>query len=759
MTPLLEQVPNTRFMYSSGPAHQLYIYKFGENVFYDSAKVAEKKEDIVEKFDKKIEETEKEAKEQRLVARKLRKVAKKDKTLREGNLLMRWGEPLSVYDSAKSEQTIESMSNYMKSLGYYANKVSYSTEIKGKEGEKINVKYNVTPGEPYVIDSLQMHIPDWRVKELITSFNEGHHLRKGQVLKTINISAERDRIYNIMINSGYYEFSKSQIHFEIDSVTLGSPKSLIVRQVIASPADRYYHKKYVVDSVIFVTDAGGSTAKGIPNEEYKDITYTYGRFKYSSKILNWHNQLYPGFEYKRNVVLETQRQLSYLDNFKFINVNFDTLGSEFVAHIFTSPADRYQTSTETGFSVTQGLPGPFATVNLKNRNLFHGLEITELNTFFKLEGNPGVTTQEATYSSVQYGTELSITFPQFLSPLGRFYKKRIAKFNPRTRFALAFNREDRLNEYNRSQLNATTSYIWKVQDHVSYTLTPMMIGYIDSQTEPAFQAVLDELSQTSKSFASTFNSSFVSAGSFTLTVNDNYGVTRNSNYFQFYTEVGGHLLSLFGQDPFGPELEYFKYSKVKFDIRRMHQVNRRTSIAMRLNIGAALPYGDNEALPYEKYFFGGGSNSVRAWKPRRLGPGAFGIIDDSGNVDYTREQPGDLFFEANAEIRHRLPNSFVNLALFMDMGNIWLLRSQTVDPSLDPEGDDGIFNAETFLSEIAVGSGFGLRFDLSILIFRLDLGWKLLDPAQPPGKRWVGDDIFPKPLRSVNWNIGIGYPF
>ena len=758
MDPLLEQKPNTRFLSSAGPAHLVAIYEFGEKAFYDSARIAEKRKGILEKFNKKIVENEKENKERRLIARKLRKVSKKDRALLEGNQIMRWGEPIRVYDSSLCVETVTKMKNYLNSLGYYAHKANYKTKTTGKDNKKVNITYNIKQGEPYVIDSLITYIPDWRLKELVGSFAEFSELRKGQVLKQRNLSAERDRIYELLVNRGYFEFSKDQIHFEIDSVTL-SNKKLILRQIISSPTDKYYHKQYVVDSVIFITDAGGSQARNLPNEAYKGVIYNYGRFKYSPKILNWHNQLYPGLVYKRNSVLETQRQLSYLDNFKFINVNFDTVGTKFIAHIFTSPADKYQSSIEAGFSVTQALPGPFATVNLKNRNLFNGLEIMELNTFFKLEGNPGVASDAATYSSVQYGSELSITFPQFLSPLGRFYKKKIAHFNPRTRFGLALNRENRLNEYNRSQINANTSYIWKVQDHISYTFTPMILGYINADIDPQFQkSVLDELSATSNSFASTFRSSFVSAGAFQLTINSNYGLTKNSNFFQFSSEIGGNSLLLFGKEPFGDQLEYYQYVKAKVDLRRMHQVNPRTSVAMRVNIGVALPYGDNKALPYEKYFFGGGSNSNRAWKPRRLGPGSFGIPDDNGKIDYAREQLGDILFEGNVELRQKL-SGFIDWALFMDIGNIWLLQSETIDPTLDPEGDDGVFRFDSFYKEIAVGSGVGIRMDMSFLIFRLDMGWKFVDPAQPRGKQWVANKIFPKPLSTGSFNIGIGYPF
>ena len=758
MEPLHKQKPNTRFLWSGGPAHRVGLYQFGrKNILfkYDSIKIAAKKETLIAKFDTKLSKNNRPDKEKRLLTRKQRKIDKKDRVLIEGNQFMRWGEEVVIYDSMKTLETIRAMRNFLNSRGFYANKIKYETRLNGKENKIVNLTYLIDKGPAYIIDSIEYEIPDWRVRELIMSFNENFTLKKGQPLKQDNLSAERDRIYNLMVNRGYYQFSKDQVHFQIDSVTLGNNR-LIVKEVIDSPKDKYYHKKYVLDSVIFVTDAGGSQTQNIPNEVFNRVTYNYGRFRYSPKILDWHNHIYPGKIYQRNSVVETQRQLSYVDNFKFINVNFDTLNNKLIAHVFMSPADNYSTSTEAGFSVTQGLPGPFASLQIKNRNLFRGLEITEFNGYLKLEGNPGITDSKATYSSVQYGGSVSVTLPQFLTPLGRFYKKRIAQYNPRTRFGLSFDREDRLNNYERSIVTLNASYIWKEEDHVSWTVSPAVISYISSNLNPGFKQEL--INEASPSFVSTFQPSFVSSGVAQLIINDNYGNSGDSDYLQFSLEFGGHLLSLFGQKPFGSGLEYFNYTRANIDLRRLHEIHSKLSVAMRLNVGMAFSYGLNRAVPYEKYFFGGGSNSQRAWRPRRLGPGAFGQINDDGSVNYNREQPGDLLIESSFELRQKL-YGFIDGAFFVDAGNVWNINSQLVNADEDPEGDNGIFDPETFLSEIAVGSGLGIRFDLSFLIFRLDLGWKLVDPAKPVGKRWVGSRIFPKPFSNATYNIGIGYPF
>jgi len=756
---LFEQQPNTRLLIPSGPAHLVYIYELGKR-HLDTAKQNRKKKELVIKYNSKLVKAKREKKKKKLLEKQLQKTDKIERVLKEGNQLMRWGEPLSILDTNKILLTKDKIFQYLNSYGYYGNQIDILEKTKGRDTSKVEINYLINKGPGYVIDSIQLVIPDEKVKALFMKNKEQATLTKS-IIRQVNLTEERDRVYQMMVNNGYFSFSKDLVYFQIDSVSLG-PQKLLVREVINNPANKDGHKIYEIDSVIFVTDSGFDITHQHDNETFKNTTYTFGRFKYSTKILDWHTYLYANRLYRRDAVLETQRQLSYLDNFKFINVNFDTLGGKFTAHIFTSPADRYQTSTEVGFSKTQGLPGPFANLNIKNRNLFRGLEIVELNTHFKVVGLESVSNENSTYSSLQYGSELSITFPQFLSPLGRFYKKKIAQYNPRTRFGLAYGFEDRFNEYKRTTFNTSMAYIWKIQDHVSYTLTPLDVSYIESKTDSTFQVFLDDLSLSGNSYANAFNSAFVSSVSFQIVVNNNYGESRGSSYMQFNMEAGGHLFSLLGENPFNRSLEYYKYSKASVDLRKTFFINRQTTVATRLNVGVGVPYGTNKSLPYVKYFFGGGSNSLRAWKPRRLGPGAYGIIDidETGleTVDYQREQPGDMSIEMSAEIRQRL-FGFVNWALFVDAGNVWLLNSETVNPALDPEGDDGIFKFNSFAKELALGSGFGLRFDLSFLIFRVDLGWKLIDPAQPLGKRWVANKIFPNPITKTEFNIGIGYPF
>ncbi len=153
-------------------------------------------------------------------------------------------------------------------------------------------------------------------------------------------------------------------------------------------------------------------------------------------------------------------------------------------------------------------------------------------------------------------------------------------------------------------------------------------------------------------------------------------------------------------------LQYFRYTKGSFDIRKYFPNKNENTLAFKLKAGLAYPYGINEVLPYEKYFFIGGNNSMRAWRPRRLGPGSYALIDPDGSINYSFEQPGEILLEASAEWRFNIV-SFFEGAFFIDAGNVWRLNPVPTLPG-------GEFKTDRFYKEIAIGAGYGIRLDFSL---------------------------------------------
>lgn len=789
-TALYDQKRNSRVIFGWYPfTHLAHLYKLGENgwIFkgYDQQKAIAQRDTLAVKYDRKIAEAKNDQKRLKLRNKKAKKYDKKNRKVKQGNQLMRWGEPLAIYNHNSSRVTTEKIDQLLQAKGYFDAVVEIDTAnydslgpvgkfgrnlrnwVSGWFGEKdryVNLEYHVDLNTRYVIDSIQHSIEDTVLQALIFDNIKDSPLEKGYYDQE-TLTKERDFIYDLAVNNGYYEFSKQYIGFQIDSVQLGKD-TVIVREIVKNPPGKNEHKIFYLDSIVFVTNASVSETYNRTQEKYRDITFSFAKSRYSTKVLEWRIPLEQDDPYSRDLTIETQRQLSYLDNFKFININYDTTGNYFVANIFTSPFDKYQTSSEFGLSRTQGKPGPFVSINLKNRNTFRTLEILSFDANAKLEDLQSVredTGFKGNYTSRQFGAEAAISFPQFLFPLGSYYKNKIGSFNPKTRISFGFSFEDRVEEYRRLIYRGTWSYSWQVRDQVKYTLTPIQLSLTDATTTPVFQSFLDSLSENNNPYNLAFESAIVSTTAFQLDLSiGDYSSGQDGGYIRLNAELGGNLNNILGDSFFGDSLTTYQFAKSQIDLRKIERLTRNTNLAFRLNVGMAYPYGDNNALPYEKYFFAGGSSSIRAWRPRRLGPGAYGVFleDDEGNttdlIDYRREQRGELLIESSVELRQDLVG-FLEGAIFVDAGNIWQVRNSLVGQ--DAEGDDGVFRFNDFLQEMAVGTGIGLRFDLQFLIFRVDLGMKLFDPAQRRGDRFVGNEIFSNFSRNSEINIGIGYPF
>jgi outer membrane protein assembly factor BamA len=609
--------------------------------------------------------------------------------------------------------------------------------------------------ESYSIDSLLFEIADTRIDSLVKGNSQKYLLKKGNRYDQAVLTAERGRLYELMSNNGYYDFSRQYISFAVDSASLPT-RGVIIKTIILNPPNSTRHKVFTLDSVFFTTD---SDIKGLTaprqKESYNGVIYRYYFKQYSKKIIDWRQFLYPGDLYSKENTFETQRQLSNLDIYKFINIKYDTTGGFFTANIFTSPLKKYQVSSELGVNVSQGLPGPFVNASLKVRNVFRGLESMSLSGKFGVEGVASATDQSNVYSSVEYGTNLSLVFPQFLFPLGKPLKSRLGSYNPRTTLTAGLNYTDRP-EYLRNNINMRIDYSWQKSTRRQFTFTPGDFSFIDSQVSNAFDSLLTIFAQNGNNLKNSFLPSFVSSSSAAIVYNfNNYGNNqKNSSYLRLFIENGGLLLNFFNEEPFGKKLEYYQWIKLSADYRAIRPI-KQSSVAYRIHLGVAYATGANETLPYEKFFFAGGSNSLRAWRPRRLGPGSYKQTDENGNVITSFEQPGDIILESSVEYRHKI-FGFVNGAVFFDLGNVWTIREDQNRPGSQ-------FKAGSFINDIAVGAGYGLRFDFSFLILRFDASVKMYDPSRSANGAFIWQtnyDLQKYPARNeITLNIGIGHPF
>jgi outer membrane protein assembly factor BamA len=501
----------------------------------------------------------------------------------------------------------------------------------------------------------------------------------------------------------------------------------------------------------------------------------------------------PGQLYNLNRTQRTTRQLSTLDMFRFNNVSYskvelpkapaDTLasprGTDYYldALVTSSPSPRFGETTEIGGTYVAEKAGPFGNLRLKWRNPFHGAELLELSGRVGFEGqynrlgsaDANSTDLNSVYT-VQYGITAALLIPKFVVPfgLGNFLRS----YQPRTRISLS-DTYTKTPFYTRTNAEFTFDYLWQTSPYQQYIFTPIDLALVNTPVlREDYQKQLALLRQQGSPLYQSFRSIYEPSFSFTSVYNSNdLNQTRNAHYLRLFAEVGGLTRDLYrnqewfrGRGDRDTQLEVYDFAKIAVDYRRYYRTSPQTYLAWRLNGGVAhaltrTPTTDNSVsppattnlftIPYDKYFFVGGSNSVRAWQPRRLGTGAYGTRKANGDRDYITEQPGELLLEGSVEYRFPV-YSFIKGALFTDFGNVWTLQTDPARPGAE-------FNFNTFAKQFAVGSGIGIRFDFTFLILRFDIATKVYDPTDPAP--WVIRDVLSRTANQTALNIGIGYPF
>ena len=323
---------------------------------------------------------------------------------------------------------------------------------------------------------------------------------------------------------------------------------------------------------------------------------------------------------------------------------------------------------------------------------------------------------------------------------------------PKTTLSFSYNYQRRP-EYVGTIANFTYNYNWKPfkQKYIRLTFTPSEINFVKVFLDDEFRTRLQNSGNPIS--LKRYEPLFVNSIQFNLVYNDQESTQkRNFSYFRFDVETGGNIPTLYNQLAGTEQLEdgtyekfgirYAQYWKTNADYRYYKRTGVLSKLVARTFIGFGQPYGNSKVLPFVKSFYGGGVNDIRAWRTRRLGPGS---IPDS--LESKIDQTGDMKIEFNLEYRYNV-YKYLNAATFLDAGNIWLLKK-------DPTAPGANFEFNRMIPDMALGGGFGLRFDFSFFVIRLDAAYPLYDPAIS-GDRWL---IKNPQLKEITINFGVGYPF
>lgn len=685
--------------------------------------------------------------------------------LKEGNFFMRTiGEAPSLFDTTNISKTVSQMHLYLNSKGFFKNTVSYDTTRLGKN---YFVKYIIHEGSPSMVDSIKYAIEDTTVAKVLAFSQMETLLKTGTRYDEKVLNNERERINKFLKENGYYDFTRQYINFEIDTTDISK---LILTLMIDLPPNGNKHIRYQIDKVNYYFDYSKTNKIVKDSASLNDIQYFFYNATYSSRVLNSKNSLIPGSFYSYSQSQNTQKNIANLEMFKFVGVNFiksDTSGNKLTAVINATSLPKYQLSDEWGVNVGQGqgYPGPMANLTFVDRNIFGGCEIFDINLRGSVEGQPSLTKLNQVYTTYEYGGSVAITSPKVLIPTR--FKYRFNNNNPKTKYVFSYQNTIR-NEYTRGIIKGSINYLFQKGKFSRITVTPLDLSVVNTTSvEKTFQDKLNELKQKGNNLQNSFSRSFIS--NFTINYqfsNADNQVNKTSSYLKISGEIGGltlHLLNnAFGdqnniilEDGEFLKLKVYNYIRFAADYRKYIAVGKNRTVAFRLNGGYITPYGGSKDVPYEKYFFAGGSNSIRAWQPRRLGPGAYAEYNSvTGKYSYETERQGTILMEGSIETRFKIIK-FVDGALFIDAGNIWNNLSDSVTISS--------FQPSTFFKQFGVGAGYGLRFNFTFFIVRFDFGYKIWDPSRPVNERYRGNKItFKSPLGETDqmvFQLGIGYPF
>ncbi|WP_375446108.1 BamA/TamA family outer membrane protein [uncultured Fibrella sp.] len=720
---------------------------------------------------------------------------KTQKYIEKGNWWMRnFGEAPVYYTKADAEANTTKMQLFLRKKGFYRAKATYTVDTLADK--RVRVNYAVSEGVPDVIRAISYQIPDKRIDSLV-GYSLGSALIKvGDRLDEAQVLAEAVRIEELLRNSGYYGFSRQYIKPSGRDFAGAAPGDSLswpveLTMTILNPPGKNSHPVYYVGDVQMTLARDPKLATDTVRRN--GIQYFLEQGMYSTRLLDTKIALRPGSLYRLRDYSDTQRQLFLLNQFRFANVNFtDTTGRRLRTVITATPLDKYDITTELGATVLyygQGFPGPYANASLRVRNLFGGLETFEISARFGLEAQLGFAADSVLYSQ-EFGLTTSLLFPQILFPgKARFLFNTL---NPRTQLSVGYTITSRP-DYTRRNLRATMTYLWQRTQAQQFNLSIADVNYLQAAIQNTsvgqqFEKSLEDLAAQGSTIRNSFRNAFFSSVSFGYTYNTNIlGQNKRANFFRATAESGGTTLNFLKTSAVesltqSTGLQFYKYLRTNIDYRHYLPIAPRALLAFRANAGLVFGYGENQTAPYEKRFFAGGSNSVRAWLPRRLGLGAsyprstvladgttapVFADDKSGQFDYRFEQPGDVLIEGSAELRARLFKfvADVNGAVFVDAGNVWLLR----DPGNNP---NAVFRPGTFYEQLAVGTGLGLRLDFSFFVLRFDFAVKAYDPSrryvdaatgQLVDERFILNKFSFKNAFSgtnpVNVVFGIGYPF
>ncbi|HIR33694.1 MAG TPA: BamA/TamA family outer membrane protein [Candidatus Coprenecus merdigallinarum] len=679
------------------------------------------------------------------------------------------GQAPVVFDPALMEDSRDNISTHLKYTGYYGSHVQAIASVLNRQTV---VDYLVTLGKQYPIKSIYYEVDNPDLAEEIFKDTVNSLIQRGKPLSEDLLDKESERSAAYLRNQGYYEFSKNFYFFAADTVSVQD--SALLRISVrnyprgGSPDEAVRHRRFyfgkveiypVSDNIRYRASVASRIPQVLDTVNYGDITILYDKKRrIRPSMLDKMNRIVPGELYNESIVNNTYQRMSNLRIYNSVSVELtkaDTNTVDCSIRLIPSKTHGYKVNLEASTNST-GLIGISPSISYYNRNIFKGGEWLSLS----VSGNFQFSVRNSTRAT-EFGANAGLSFPTFVLLPDRMFKNII----PRTDIELSYNFQRRP-EYTRNMIGANFGWSWSSQSNKFYfKVVPLQINIVNL---PVYSDSFLE-SLTNPFVREAYKNHFEAGLGFDLQYSSDPSINPANSYFKadFQFDIAGNLISAF--NPLMPvdssgfrtiwNSPYSQFVRGELSLVYTWKFGRdnKQALAVRGLGGIGYAYGNSAKMPFERLFWAGGSNSLRGWTARSVGPG-------SSRMDRTfsiPNQTGDMRLEANIEYRFPLFSIFRG-AVFADWGNVWNLERTGRHESMGGgSGEDhsteelSYFRWGDVFRTSAFSAGAGLRIDLNFVVVRFDVGIKLYDPATqlwPNIRTWFSRGGYA-------FQFGIGYPF
>ena len=722
------------------------------------------------------------------------------------NWLKKTGEaPVIVKESKTLKSEIQLKKYYFNNGWFNADITSKTTKLENK---KATVDYYVETGEPYIIDSITTKIASPVVDSLYELTKNKSYILQNKQYRTQTFNSEKERITTELRNSGVYHFSQDYVYFEMD--TVNTNKKVNVQLQILDRAIRVQDtilrepfNIYKIKDVNVITDYSYEKRDSTLNDSlvFKDYNlYSIGKMRFRPKAITDAIFITPNDVFRDRDRSNTFRHVNNLQTFKHPSIDYvENADTTLTANILLTPLKKFglNFSAEVSQSNIQSIGLAF-NPSILMRNVFRGAETLELSAFGSIGASKdGGDDSDPFFDINELGVDLKLTIPRLLFLFNT--EKIIPKtMFPSTRISISTSSQTNVG-LDKQTVSSIINYKWFASKLVTNRLDLFNVQYVRNLNPDNYFGVYsnsyDALNDISNDIGYNDDEYLtypeqtdmfindVLSGNTTLQPGDpeyddvysinerkirltenNLIIATNFNYtrdnrenlydetfsiFRFKIELAGNIFSAISnianldKNSAGQyelfNVAFSQYVKTELDFVKHWDLGKKNVLAIRSFFGIAIPYGNSSNIPFSKSFFAGGTNDNRAWTAYSLGPGSLDSNDEFNEAN--------LKLAFNIEHRFNIFEKF-NGALFIDTGNIWNVLDDVTD-------DKATFTSFSSLKDIAVGSGFGLRYDFGFAVFRFDIGFKTYDPSYPENNRWFNDYNFTNAV----YNIGINYPF